>query len=278
MRSSKKQEHAGSSAPSWARLFKISILMIVVVGAIYGTQQVELFLIRDPRFVLTPPADYGEDSPALHLEGLRYASRHQVLRVFQKDIGRSLYLFPLAERRKALLRIPWIKEASITRTWPNQVTVRVVERQPVAFIQFPSESMSRWSLIDQDGVILEPPPRTAFNLPVIAGLHIEEGQAMRGTRVRRMLRMLDELGPQQTQISEVDVSDLDDLKVTVKKDQRAVVLMMGDHNFRTRFQNFLDNYQDIRKRLSAAAPLQLRVDDRTITVLAGVRQEHLHAR
>lgn len=271
MRSSKKPEAKRASVLSWARLFKLSILMIVIVGAIYGTQQAELFLIRDPRFVLTPPAEYGDESPALHLEGLRYASRTQVLRIFQQDIGRSLYLFPMVERRKALSRIPWIKEASITRTWPNQVTVRVVERRPSAFLQLRSDSISRWFLIDQDGVVLDPPARTAFNLPIVSGIRAGESQALRGTRVRRMLRVLDDLGAQQTPISEIDVSDLDDVKLTVKKDRRAVVLAIGDRNFRTRFQNFLDHYQDIQKHISDSSWLQLRVDDRSITVLAGGR-------
>lgn len=268
MPSAKKQDRPRSFVPSWSSVFKGSILIIAAGGAIYGAQQVELFLIRDPRFVLTPSAEYGEESPALHLDGIRYASRTQVLRVFQQDIGRSLYLFPMAERRKALLRVPWIKEASITRTWPNQVTVRLVERQPVAFIELRSESISRWSLIDADGVILEPPVRTAFNLPVVTGVRPQESHSMRGIRVRRMLRMLDELGPLHSRISEVDVSDLDDVKVTVKVDQRAVVLLLGDHNFRTRFQHFLDHYPDIQKRITSMATLDLQLDDR-ITVLGG---------
>jgi cell division protein FtsQ len=268
MPSSRKQDRPRSFAPSWSLIFKTSILIIALTGAIYGAQQVELFLIRDPRFVLTAPAEYGDESPALHLEGLQYVSRNQVLRVFQQDIGRSLYLFPMAERRKSLLRIAWIKEAAITRTWPNQVTIRIVERQPAAFIELRSDSISRWSLIDQDGVILEPPARTAFNLPVVSGVRAEESQSMRGIRVRRMLRMLDDLGPQHSRISEVDVSDLDDLKVTLKVDQRAIVLMLGDHNFRSRFQNFLDHYQDIQKRISDLSTLDLRLDDR-ITVIGG---------
>ncbi len=63
----------------------------------------EQFLIRDPRFFLPGPADYGSESPNLELTGVKYASRGQVLRVFDQDYGRSLYLFPLAERRKTLL-------------------------------------------------------------------------------------------------------------------------------------------------------------------------------
>src|ERR1700730_559435 len=107
MRSPKKQDHSRDFAPSWSRVFKLSMLIITVAGVIYGAQQVEQFLIRDPRFVLAAPTEYGDESPALHLEGIRYASRNQVLRVFQQDIGRSLYLFPMTERRKALLRIGW---------------------------------------------------------------------------------------------------------------------------------------------------------------------------
>lgn len=270
MASARKQERSHIFAPSWSRLLKLSLLIIIVAGGIYGAQQVELFLIRDSRFILTPAAEYGEQSPALHLEGIQYASRSRVLQIFQQDIGRSLYLFPMAERRAALLHVPWIKEASITRTWPNQVTVRVLERKPAAFVQFRSESISRWSLIDQDGVILEPPAHTAFNLPVVSGIRPEESQAMRGVRVRRMLRMLDDLGAQHDRISEVDVSDLDDLKVSLKVDQRAVVLMLGDHNFHTRFQNFLDHSQEIQKRIADMGVLDLRLDDR-ITVLGGGR-------
>ena len=65
----------------------------------------EQFLIRDPRFFLPGPADYGLESPNLEIEGIHYASRVSVLNVFLRDFGRSLYLLPLADRRKALLRI-----------------------------------------------------------------------------------------------------------------------------------------------------------------------------
>jgi len=252
----------------------LSLLIIAFAGAIYATQQIEQFLIRDPRFALSPPAEYGEESPGIHLTGIKFASRTDVLRVFQPDAGRSLYLLPMADRRKALLRVPWIKEASILRTWPNQITVQISERQPVAFIEIRTESISRWSLIDQDGVVLEPPHRTPFNLPVVSGVRLQESQSMRAVRIRRMLHMLDDLGPSRNRISEVDVSDLDDLKVTLKIDQRAIVLMLGDHNFRTRFQNFLAHYDEIRKRTSDLSALDLQLDGR---IFAVPNEEHRRA-
>lgn len=256
----------------WRYIATVGLLTLLAMSLLFGAQQVEQFLIRDARFVLTPPAEYGEESPNLHLTGVQFAPRNQVLRVFQQDVGRSIYLFPLAERRKALLRVAWVKDAAIYRTWPNQIAVAVRERKPVAFVQMRGDSISRWSLIDADGIILDPPAKTPFQLPVITGVKPEEAAAVRGVRVRRMMRMLDDLGDNRSKISEVDVADLDNLKATLKVSEHAVVLILGDRNFRTRFQNFQDHYDEIQKRISGATVLDLRLDDR-ITVIGGKREE-----
>jgi len=123
-------------------------------ACIYSVESFERFLIRDPRFFLPGPADYGLESPNLELHGVKYASRQQVLRVFEPDYGRSLYLFPLAARRRTLSGVRWVHDASIARIWPNRIVVQISERRPVAFIKLPAESMVRWALIDSDGVIL----------------------------------------------------------------------------------------------------------------------------
>jgi len=242
------------------------VVCFVLFCAIWSVQQFEQFLITDSRFTLPPPSDYGQESPNLQVDGVQFANRNQVLRVFADDLGRSVYLLPIADRRKALLRVSWIKEASIVRLWPNRVVVRVSERRPAAFIAIESEGIARWSLIDSDGVILEPPDRPhPFNLPMLRGVRIGEKADVRGMRVRRMQYLLRELGPLADNISEIDVSDLDDLKVTEKMQDHAIRLILGDHNFRSRVQNFIDRYPDIRKRMPDAKVLDLRLDDR-ITV------------
>ncbi len=268
MITARKQDRSTNSGTGWRRALILSSLIIALATAVYATQQIERFLIRDPRFTLTPGAEYGDESPALSLGGLKFASRREVYRVFQKDVGRSLYLFPIADRYKTLLQIPWVKEASILRTWPNQIRVQITERRPVAFVESRSEAISRWSLIDEEGVMLEPPPRTAFNVPVVTGIQAGDSRSMRAMRIRRMQRLLDELGTSRNRISEVDVGDLDDLKVTLKVDRKAILLMLGDHNFHARFQNFLDHYADIQKRISDVWALDLRLDDRIITVVS----------
>jgi len=242
---------------------------LIVIGAslllttcIYATERFEQFLIRDPRFLLPSPSDYGLESPNLQIQGVKYASRAQILRIFQPDLGRSVFLFPLAARSQELLNVHWVHDASIVRIWPNRIQVSISERRPVAFVKLRAESMQRWALIDEAGVILDPPLKAAFHLPILAGVPEDETADQRGIRVRRAEYLMRELGSLADQISEADVSDLDDLKVTEKLDGRAVTLMLGEHNFRSRLENFRDHYPGIHHRIPQVTTFDLRLDDR----------------
>lgn len=254
------------STPAVRVIFRYGLAVIAgslaLTSAIYASQRFENFIIRDPRFFLTVPADYGLESPNLEVEGIKFASRSQVMRVFDRDLGRSVFLFPLKTRRKELLSIQWVHDASIVRVWPNRIQVRIQERQPAAFVKLKAESMERWALIDNEGVILDPPHKAAFHLPMLAGIQPEESAVQRGVRVRRAERLMQELGGLAGQISEADVSDLDNLKVSGKLDGRAVTLMLGDRNFSSRLRNFLNHYPDIHHRIPQVTTFDLRLDDR----------------
>jgi cell division protein FtsQ len=253
-------------APSVGTVVRYGLLVIgislTLAGGIYASQQFQQFLIRDTRFFLPGPADYGVESPNLELAGVKYASRAQVLRVFDQDYGRSLYLFPLAERRKALRNVRWVHDATVVRMWPNRLSVQIAERKPAAFVKLPGDNIARWGLIDDEGVILEPPAKAAFRLPVLAGIRASETPEKRGTRVRRMQRLTKELGKLADNVSEVDVSDLDNLKVTEQVGGTVVSLMLGDRNFSSRLRNFLDHYPDIHAKMPQASVFDLRLDDR----------------
>jgi cell division protein FtsQ len=253
-------------APGIGTILRYGLLVIAIsmtlAGGIYASQQFQQFLIRDPRFFLLGPADYGLESPNLDLTGVKYASRAQVLRVFDQDYGRSLYLFPLTERRKTLRNVRWVHDATIVRIWPNRLSVQVLERKPAAFVKLPGDNIARWALIDDEGVILDPPAKAVFRLPVLAGIRPSENPEKRGTRVRRMQRLTKELGRLADKISEVDVSDLDNLKITEQVEGTAVSLMLGDRNFSSRLRNFLDHYPDIHTRMPQASTFDLRLDDR----------------
>ena len=84
--------------------------------------------------------------------------------------------------------------------------------------------------------------------------------------MKRFLRMQSELGSYMDKISEIDVSEIDNLKVVQQFDNRALTLMLGNQSYRERYENFLNNHEEIRKRLPDAITLDLRLKDRITAV------------
>ena len=252
----------------WFRSLGAVLFALLAMMALYQADQ---FLAADPRFTLPGASEYGEETSGLRIEGVVYAPRASVIHVFQTDFGRSLYLLPLAERRQNLLGVDWVEDASVSRLWPNRAAVRIRERRPVAFVQLLASgglASFRIALVDAHGVILEAPPRARFTLPVVSGILREQSESIRRDRVRRMLRLTQELGPLAANISEIDVSDPENLKVTEPIDGRAVVLLLGNQDFLPRLKNFLNHYPEIRRRLANATTFDLRLEDR-ITAVEG---------
>lgn len=241
------------------RLIGTFVTAVVILSAVlFGLHLIEQFLVTDPRFALGGP----DDDSSLQITGAAHASRAAIAKIFADDEGVSVYLIPLAERRDAVRDVAWVREASVARVWPNRVIVRVQERTPVAFIR---TNASRFGLIDNDGVIL-PTASDRFKLPVLTGVRAADPVAKRRQGVQRMLRLTADLGDATAKISEIDVSDGDNLKVSQPYDGRFLTLLLGDRNFKARYGNFLSHYSQIQQRLPGAAVLDLRLEDR-ITVV-----------
>ena len=248
----------------WGR-FTIWLIagMLLMVGTLFAWHGTEQFLIKDDRFRVTEADDLAGQSPNLVVEGIHYASTSQIRHVFTEDLGRSLYLVPIQERRAQLLAIDWVEDATVSKVWPKTIRVRIHERTPVAFVHLRAnarDGMSRFALVDRDGYILRPRVAAKFTLPVITGIAESESLENRRARVHRVLSMLHEVGPLAEQISEINVSYPNNLVVAEHVGDAVVNLMVGDENYSQRIQNFLANYSEIREKRPDAKTLDLRVD------------------
>jgi cell division protein FtsQ len=70
---------------------------------------------------------------------------------FDQD-SMAMPLIDLANTRARLMQMGWIRDARVSRRLPDTLVIDVIERQPVAIWQ----NGGRLSLIDGDGVVLEP--------------------------------------------------------------------------------------------------------------------------
>ena len=257
----------------WGRLLLwVALGMMVLVGSLFAFRRTEEFLIRDDRFRLAEAQEFAGQSPSLIVEGIHYASPSQIRHIFAPDLGRSLYLVPIDKRRKDLLAIDWVEQATVSRIWPNTLRVRITERRPVAFIQLPPrarDGLTEFALIDKDGFILRPRAAARFTLPVINGIRESEDREDRRARVRRVISMLEGLGPLANHISEVDVADPNNLVVSQHMDRRVLSLMLGDENYSSRMTNFLNSYNEIKTKRPDATNFDLRVD--SMITVAGER-------
>ena len=251
----------------WRLWLNVVLGCAALAVVIYTARRVRQFVVNDPRFALASADARG---PGLSMDGVVHASRSRVLATFTEDVGRSIYLVPIAERRRRLLAVDWVEDASIARIWPNRLAVRIKERKPVAFVNLPipGRRTSRVMLIDAEGVLLEPPPQSHFTFPVLSGVTEEQAEVERRQRVDAMLRLLADLGPLGKDISEVNAATPENLMIVTQIEGRAVELVMGNQNFSRRFASFLDHYPEIQRQSISARAFDLRLDDR---ITAGAR-------
>jgi cell division protein FtsQ len=238
-------------------LLRLALWSCIFAGAAYGAREVRSFLLSDPRFKFAN----------LEIRGGVYANRTRVDAVFAADSRRSVFDIPLAERRRHLLAIDWVRTAAIERVWPNRLVVTLTERRPVAFAKMPIAGSPRhWlALIDADGILLSIPPKVRFRLPVLGGLTEEQTDEDRRSRVESMEHLLADLGPQAKDISEINAASAQDLRVIADVEGQELELWLGDQHFRERYMNFLSNYGEIRSHSETARVFDLRMDDRIST-------------
>lgn len=240
--------------------------LILVVVAFLAFHRLEAFLINEPKFRLKP-ADSGIESAHFKVTGVKRTGRETVQAIFEQDFGRSIYLLPVAERRRNLLALAWVKEAVVQRHWPNKVSVQITERQPIAFIQFDRPGNTPYfRLVDEDGVLLPIPAGERFDLIVLTGLRPTDIEPERAARVKRAAALLKEIGKRASMVAEIDVRDPGNLRAAMKLHGASVQAQLGNQNFQTRLENFLAHFDRVHLQRPDAREFDLRIDGKIIAI------------
>ena len=247
---------------------KIAIVVLCIVGATgAATAAVYRYASHSWRFRL-------ESSDHIDVIGGPHVSRAQIMDVMGGDIGRNVFFVPLAERRRQLEEIPWVESASVGRLLPDRIRVEVRERTPVAFVKLGSKI----HLVDARGVIIDLPPvrpgaiaqgkPEKYSFPVIVGIFDSDPPSVRMARMKiysDLLRKLDSEGGNYSQaLSEVDLSDPEDVRITTSDGDDDVLIHLGASNFLARYKIYLANVQQWRQQYQMLRSVDLRYDRQVI--------------
>ena len=234
------------------RLLVGAVLFFVLGAAAAALFGMRHWLIHDERFVIPTSADIA-------VSGDRHITRAEVLSVFGADVERNIFKVPLSERRADLERLPWVQHATVMRLLPNHLRVALTERTPVAFVR----QGTTIGLVDATGVLLDMPEISAgepgYSFPVLTGLSPNAPLATRAARMDVYGKFIHDInmGPDKLseKVSEVDVSNPEDVKAVITGGGADVLVHFGDEEFLNRFRQFESHVAGWRQqypKLSAA--------------------------
>jgi cell division protein FtsQ len=238
---------------AWAAVTAaVVVLCGILVGALYHYGE------RSWRFRVESSDDIG-------IAGLENVTRSQVMEVMGGDIGRNIFFIPLDQRQKQLEQIPWVASASVMRFVPNRLQIEIQERTPTAFARVGSRIL----LIDSVGTLMDlPAGKRRYSFPVILGMNQGEPPSTRSARMKiynDLVAQLDSGGAHYSQeLSEVDLSDSDDVKVLASNPQGEVLIHLGSSNFLERYKTYEAHAQEWRQQFDKLDSVDLRYDRQII--------------
>jgi len=205
-----------------------------------------------------------ESSDNIEITGMQNVTKAQIMEVMGADIGRNIFFVPLAQQKTQLEQIPWVESASVMRFVPNRLKVEIHERTPVAFARVGP----RISLIDAGGTLMDLPQKHKYSFPVILGMNPGEPLSTRAPRMRaynELVQDLDSGGARYSQdLSEVDLSDLENLKVRVNDPAGDVLVELGSSEYLKRYKTYVSHVQEWRQQFQKLESVNLRYDNQVI--------------
>ena len=102
----------------------------------------------------------------VEIDGATNQPRLSIYREVLDGGSDSMLLADLDAMRERLVALPWVKDASIQRRWPDRLHITIEERKPAAIWQY----KGRLRLIDAEGMVLPAPDLSRFAaLPLLVG-------------------------------------------------------------------------------------------------------------
>ncbi len=239
------------------RIFAVLAGLSATAGLCYGAAMLHGYVLSDIHFRIP-------DSSAIELEGNAHVTRPQMLSILGGDVERNLFSVPLEDRRKAIEQIPWVEHATVMRLLPNRLRVHIAERTPVAFTR-QGDSIG---MVDAHGVLLSMPADAAgnpsYSFPVVTGVNAADSPDERAARLHTFssfVHDLDSAGkPIAAELSEVDLSDPEDVKALIPDRAGEVLVHFGSEDFLARYNRYEEHIADWHSQYPRLSSVDMRYE------------------
>jgi cell division septal protein FtsQ len=141
----------------------VAVRLVVVVALVGSVVWGGAKLVQNARVLRGPLNQLTVKR--IEVRGASHLSKEFVIRVAQVDRGKCIFDVKPREVSRALLQQPWIKKASVRRTWWGTVVITIKQRTPVALL-----NRGVVYQMDEEGVLLPLDSGRVYTLPVVSGL------------------------------------------------------------------------------------------------------------
>lgn len=169
-------------------------------------------------------------SPALVLDshnvevsgGNEWVSNQEILRIVEKEEGKSLLLISSSQIESQMSRLPGVSNAKVTKHFPHGITATFSAQKPAAILK---AADGKIAAVDSQGDVLNTISELPSGIPVIEVDAVEAGKQDRG--VQQATKILSQLPePMRQRISKVTAKTQD--SITTELDQGHHAVIWGD--------------------------------------------------
>jgi len=245
----------------WGRI-AAGVAVLLFVGVCAGAVMIARnALMHDDRFMIP-------SSAAIEVQGNEHVTRAQLLSIFGEDVERNIFKVSLADRKAELERLPWVDHATVMRLLPNRLRISITERTPVAFVR----QGNHIGLVDANGVLLDMPTdvqaNSKYSFPVVTGIGANDPVSVRAARMKIYQRFTSDLDSSGEKISrslsEVDLSNPEDVRALIPDHSSEVLVHFGEDNFLDRYRKFEEHLPEWRAQYPRLASVDMRYEQQVV--------------
>jgi cell division protein FtsQ len=171
----------------------------------------------------------------IEVQGCRRMNPQQIIEAAAIPSETPILNIDLREISQGVEALPWVRSCVVRRVLPDKLSLRVIERNPVALIR-----LDRLYYVDEDGTpFKEPSPGEPLNYPILTGCEDQPGKQgekkdLIGEALWFIREVQDHPRLSREGVSEIHFNEIGDLTIFTVKGGTMIFMRRGDMELKVR--------------------------------------------